>query len=492
MKAWRRARVTAAVSLLLIGVCGGVAAGHRGQKMEAAVDEVFEDLTAPGSPGCALGVYRDGQIVYAKGYGLANVEESVPITPKSVFDIGSTSKQFTAASILLLEKQSKLSVNDDVRKYLPELPDYGNKITILHLLNHTSGLRDYLTLMELAGIHTDSVTTDQDALALIARQRALNFAPGTEWLYSNTGFLLLSTIVKRVSGKTLREFATENIFTPLGMAQTQYRDNHTSLIANRALAYDANEKNGGYTLNVSYFEQTGDGAVHSSVEDLLKWDENFYTGQIGGKIFLAELQEHGRLNNGKVLDYAKGLNVAEYRGLHTVRHGGSWGGYRAELLRFPDQHFSVACLCNVGNANPARRANEVADVYLASLMKAKDPKKELDASRKKENSGPPLTAEQLQAYVGDFWSEELGVTYRLRIEDGNLKLTAVLDRAGLPRANNFLPNELRHAGTDEFAIGRRSATLKFKRDGQSAASEFVLDAGRTTGMTFTRLGTSAH
>jgi CubicO group peptidase (beta-lactamase class C family) len=420
------------------------------------------------------------------------VEEGVPITPKSVFDIGSTSKQFTAASILLLEKQGKLSVNDDVRKYLPELPDYGNKITILNLLNHTSGLRDYLTLMELAGIPTDSVTTDEDALALIARQRVLNFAPGSEWLYSNTGFFLLSTIVKRVSGKTLREFAGENIFTPLGMTQTQFRDSHTSLIANRALAYDANEKRGGYTLNVSYFEQTGDGAVHTSVEDLLKWDENFYTGQIGGKIFLAELQEHGKLNNGKVLDYAKGLNVAEYRGLHTVRHGGSWGGYRAELLRFPDQHFSVACLCNVGNANPARRANEVADVYLASLMKAKDLKKELDAVRKKEVSGPPLTAEQLQAYVGDYWSEELGVTYRLGIQDGNLKLAAVLDRAGLPRANNFSPNDLRHAGTDEFAIGGRSATLKFKRDGTGAPSEFVLDAGRTAGMTFTRLATSAR
>src|ERR1700722_7791969 len=219
--------------------------------MEASVDEVFEDLTAPWSPGCALGVYRDGQMIYAKGYGLANVEDSVPITPKSVFDIGSTSKQFTAASILLLEKQNKLSINDDVRKYLRELPDYGKKITILQLLNHTSGLRDYLTLMELAGINTDSVTTDEDALALIVRQRALNFAPGSEWLYSNTGFFLLSVIVKRVSGKTLRDFAGENIFSPLGMAHTQYRDNHAALIANRALAYAEQDDKTGYRLDVS-------------------------------------------------------------------------------------------------------------------------------------------------------------------------------------------------------------------------------------------------
>src|SRR5467141_4033882 len=313
------------------------------EKKTAAVDEVFADLTKAGSPGCALGVYRDGKIVYAKGYGLANLEENVAITPQSVFDIGSTSKQFTAASILLLEKQGKLSDNDDVRKYIPELPDYGQKVTILHLLNHTSGLRDYLTLMDLAGINTDGVTTDEDALQMITRQQALNFAPGSDWLYSNTGFFLLSVIVQRVSGKTLREFGGENIFAPLEMTHTQYRDNHAALIANRALAYEEQENKSGYKLNVSYFEQTGDGAVHTSVEDLLKWDENFYSPRVGGKEFLGEIQERGKLNNGKVLDYAKGLRLQDYRGLQTVSHGGAWGGYRAELLRFPEQHFSVAC-----------------------------------------------------------------------------------------------------------------------------------------------------
>jgi CubicO group peptidase (beta-lactamase class C family) len=491
MTPWRRASSAVTASLLILTSCA-VNARTRGQKMEAAVDEVFEDLTAAGSPGCALGVYRDGQMTYAKGYGLANIEQDVPITPKSVFDIGSTSKQFTAASILLLEKQGKLSIHDDVRKYLPELPDYGNKITILNLLNHTSGLRDYLTLMDMAGINTDSVTTDEDALALIVRQRALNFVPGSEWLYSNTGFFLLSIIVKRASGKTLREFAAENIFTPLGMAHTQYRDNHASLIADRALAYDPDEKKNGYALNVSYFEQTGDGAVHTSVEDLLKWDENFYTGTIGGKIFLAELQQAGKLNDGKLLDYAKGLQMADYRGLHSVSHGGAWGGYRAELLRFPEQHFSVACLCNVANANPSKRAREVADVYLGTLMKAKDPKKELGQDRKKETFGKPLTAEQMRGYVGDYWAEELGVTYRLAIVDGNLKLAAVLERSGLPRANNFSPNDLRPAGADQFTIGGENVTIKFKRDGGGAASEFELDAGRTTGVIFSRLATAAH
>jgi len=470
-------------SLLLLGA-PAIFAGNSDEKSAAAVDEVFSDLARPGSPGCALSVYRDGKIVYAKGYGLANIEENVAITPQSVFDIGSTSKQFTAASILLLEKQGKLFVNDDVRKYVPELPAYGQKITILNLLNHTSGLRDYLTLMELAGINVDSVTTDADALALINRQKALNFAPGSEWLYSNTGFFLLSTIVQRVSGKTLREFAAENIFAPLEMTHTQYRDNHAALIANRALAYAERDDETGYTLDVSYFEQTGDGAVHTSVEDLLKWDENFYSPRVGGKEFLGEIQERGKLNDGKILDYAKGLFLADYRGLQTVSHGGAWGGYRAELLRFPEQHFSVACLCNVGNAGPTRRARQVADIYLGSLMKPKEnkPKEKED----KEKTEIAVDTDRLRNYSGDYWSEELGVMYRLGIADGRIKVLAVSDASGAPRANNFSADVLRAIGADEFEVGKSRVTLHFQRDAKQLASGFTLDAGRTTGMVFQR------
>jgi len=484
MVSWRRV-ASGAAAILLVGNTNGAAGKNSDEKSAAAVDEVFGDLTKPGSPGCALGVYRDGKLIYAKGYGLANLEENVAITPQSVFDIGSTSKQFSAASILLLEKQGKLSVNDDVRKYIPELPDYGQKVTILQLLNHTSGLRDYLTLMELAGIDTDSVTTDQDALALISRQKALNFAPGSDWLYSNTGFFLLSVIVKRVSGKTLREFAAENIFAPLEMTHTQFRDDHAALIANRALAYDEMKRKDGYILNVSYFEQTGDGAVHTSVEDLLKWDENFYSPRVGGQDFLKELQERGKLNTGKELEYAKGLFIGDYRGLHTVSHGGAWGGYRAELLRFPEQHFSVACLCNVGNARPTKRAHEVADVYLGSLMKAKEPRKPEEAERK-EKSELTLSAQQLQNYVGDYWSEELGVTYRLAVAEGRIKVVAVRDGSGSPRANNFpAEGSLRSTGANEFEAGKSGVTVHFRQAGDAVAG-FTLDAGRTKGIVFQR------
>jgi CubicO group peptidase (beta-lactamase class C family) len=457
------------------------------QRLDAAVDEVFQDLTVPGSPGCALAVYRGGQIIYEKGYGLANIEENVAISPKSVFDIGSTSKQFTATSILLLEKEGKLSVEDDVHKYIPELPDYGKKITILNLLNHTSGLRDYLTLFDVAGVNIDSVTTDEDAMALITRQKGLNFAPGSEYLYSNTGFFLLSVIVQRVSGKTLREFAAENIFSPLQMTHTQYRDDHRSLIPERAMAYDEKEKKDGFTLNVSYFEQTGDGAVHTTVEDLLKWDENFYSGQVGGKILLAELQDTAKLNDGKKLNYAKGIVVSNYRGLKMVSHGGSWGGYRAQLMRFPDQHFSVATLCNLGSADPTRRASQVADVYLNSVMKPKTVKSaEEDDERKKDAATISMTKEELAPYAGDYWSEEMGVSYRLAVRDGALKVVAIQDKIGIPRANSFAKEDFRATAADVFTVGEDGLTVKFKRDG-GTASEFELDAGRSTGIVFRRI-----
>ncbi len=455
------------------------------ERTGAAVDEVFADVAKPGSPGCALAAARDGKLLYAKGYGLANIEQNVPITPDSVFDIGSTSKQFSAASILLLEKQGKLSVNDDVRKYIPEIRSYGKSITILNLLNHTSGLRDYLALFELSGVNVDSVTTDDEALALIVRQKALDFEPGSEWLYSNSGFFLLSTIVKRVSGQPLHEFAAANIFQPLTMSHTVYRDSHTLLIPNRALAYDPVEKSNAFTLDVSYFEQTGDGAVHTTVGDLLKWDENFYTAQVGGKPFLVDLQTPGVLTSGKTLDYAKGLFVQPYRGLPTVRHGGSWGGYRAELLRFPEQHFSVVCLCNRSDSNPENRAERVADIYLASLLKPKDPKKE---DREEQKKKPEITvpSEDLKLLAGLYWSEDLAVTYRLAMAEDKLTLVQLLGAGGMPRSSDLQGTVLIPVAKDEFDTRVAGATFHFERDAAGLSTSFTLDVGRSKGMIFKR------
>lgn len=476
MSALRKFAAICVASFMLFAICEpprAVAADDRNETKR--VDELFNDLTKPGSPGCAMAAARNGKLLYAKGYGLANIEENVPITPQTVFDIGSTSKQFAATSILLLQRQGKLSINDDVRKYIPELPNYGKTITILNLLNHTSGLRDYLTLFELAGVNTDNVTTDDDALNLIIRQKALNFDPGTEWLYSNTGFFLLSIIVKRVTGKSLREFAAENIFTPLQMTATTYRDDHTQLVPNRALAYDPKPKSADFALNVSYFEQTGDGAVHTSVLDLLKWDENFYSAQVGGKQLISDLQEPGKLNDGKVLTYAKGLTVGKYRGLRTVSHGGSWGGYRAELLRFPEQHFSVVCLCNFGTSRPSGRAGKVAEIYLGNLMSPAKPKTTTDDDGEdspKQKEAVLLTAGQLKLFEGDYWSRELQIIYRVTFESGSLVL----------RIKNLSPKKLTAISADEFQWEDGPKLKMVMKDG--SVSGFLLDAGRTRGMLF--------
>jgi CubicO group peptidase (beta-lactamase class C family) len=256
-----------------------------------------------------------------QGLRLGQRRANVPISPQSIFDVGSISKQFTAASILLLEQQGKLRLDDDIRKYIPELPEYsaqtGEKITLLNILNHTSGLRDYVSLLLLAGVHFDNATTDNDALGILVRQKGLNFVPGSDWQYTGSGYFLLSLVVKRVTGKRLKEFAAEHIFGPLGMAHTQYRNDHTSLIPNRVLAYEPTAS-GDYRLSVSYAEQNGDGMVQTSLEDLQKWDENFYSGRVGGRDLLHKMEQPGALTIGSSLDYAKGLSVSKYRGLRTV------------------------------------------------------------------------------------------------------------------------------------------------------------------------------
>ncbi len=333
----------------------------------STIDSVFRRFEAPGSPGCALGVVRDGGLAYAKGYGLASVELGVPITPATVFDIGSVSKQFTAMSIVLLAQDGKLSLDDLIQKYVPEVPTYSRPITIRHLLHHTSGLRDYIDVLKGSGVAEEAVTGDRDALEAIARQRAPNFPAGAEFRYSNSGFFLLSVIVKRVSGQSLRDFAARRIFAPLGMSQTQYVDRHEMIVPGKAGSYAPGD-NGGFVLALANWEQTGDGAVNTTVEDLVKWDRNFVTGTVGGPTALKELQTVGILNDGKAITYALGLTVDTYRGVRQVSHGGAWAGFRAHFLRFPDQALSIFSLCNLASSNPGALTRLVADALLADRL----------------------------------------------------------------------------------------------------------------------------
>ena len=406
-------RFIPAISLLLL-FCGLVSAQNLTTAEVKSINEVFSDYDKPGSPGCALGVYRNGSIAYEHGYGMASLELNVPITPQTVFDIGSTSKQFTAFSILLLQQQGKLSVNDDIRKFMPEIPEYGHRITLHHLMTHTSGMRDYAGLFDLAGVPEQNLTNDQDAVDLIVRQKALNFNPGDEWDYSNTGFFLLSQVVKRVTGKTLRDFDQENIFTPLGMTSTQIFNDHTLVIPHRATGYSYDKERKTFGVEMSNFEQAGDGSVQTSVEDLQRWDENFYTAKLGGPDLIKQMQVVGKLNNGEEHGYAAGLEIGKYRGQPAVRHGGAWAGYRAELLRFPQQHTSIAILCNVAQSVPQSRADRIADVLLSSVL--------APVPAKQTNPGTiTLTSERTQQYVGVYKNDK-DQYQRIELKDGKLWL----------------------------------------------------------------------
>ncbi len=385
-------------------------------EMRANIDKIFAAFDKSGSPGCAMAVYRNGAIAYTRGYGEASLEHGVSITSRTVFDIGSTSKQFTAFSILLLERDGKLSLDDDVRKHVPELQPTARTVTIRHLMLHTSGLRDYLTLWSLAGMKTENWTTQRDAVRLVARQKQPNFPAGEEWLYSNTGYLLLGEIVARVSGRSLAEFAAERIFQPLGMDHTFYLDDHTRVVPGKAEGYGP-RRGGGFSVEMSDFEQTGDGAVQTSVEDLLLWDRNFYWPKVGDSALLEKARTVGVLNNGKKLDYGAGLRIGTYRGLPTVRHGGSWAGYRAELLRFPQSQTSIACLCNLGTANPSALADRVADVVLADLLQ---PRSSQAAAAAQPEVKVPV--EQLAALAGIYEPVKSGAFRRFVLKDGVLRM----------------------------------------------------------------------
>jgi CubicO group peptidase (beta-lactamase class C family) len=384
--------------------------------LSARVDKIFAEWDRADTPGYVVAVVRDGRIIHARGYGMADLERNVKLSPASVFDIGSTAKQFTAASILLLAQQGKLSLDDDVRKYLPEMRKYDTPVTIRHLLHHTSGVRDYLTLMRLADLSPLNDYPDEQIIELIARQEALNFKPGDEHLYSNSGYFLLGTIVQRASGKSLRAFADEHIFRPLGMKNTHFHDDTTEIVKNRAIGYTPGGTD--LRLGMSIFHVVGDGALMTTVEDLALWDANFYDNKLGGGAdFVKSMLTTGKLNNGQALPYAAGLVLDNYKGLPMVSHGGAWAGYRADMIRFPEQKLSVICLSNFGGANPTLMAQRVAEIYLGEQLKTPAA---AAAPKTVEPNFVKLSAQELADKAGFFYDESAGNYRRVELRDGKL------------------------------------------------------------------------
>jgi CubicO group peptidase (beta-lactamase class C family) len=388
----------AVVALLGLLVAAGTTAAGQQQatapttpelSTQAKVDRVFERWNRSDTPGCAVGVEVDGKPVLIRAYGMANLEYGLKIRPDTIFESGSVAKQFTAAAIALIVQDGKLSLDDPVRKYVPELPDFGTPILIRHFLNHTSGLRSQWPLMGLSGRPTGrAVHTVDEIIELVGRMKELNFKPGDEFLYNNTGYTLLGVVVARASGKSLDAFCQERLFKPLGMIHTQWRDDFTEIVPDRATAYGRKSDGTFYTL-MSFTDVIGNGGLLTTVSDLLIWNENLDNPRVGGRALVEQLETRGRLNDGFENEYAQGLVVTTYKGLREVSHGGSTAGYQTFLARFPEARLSIAVLSNVTASGPARLAHEVADIYLAG--KLKEPAKPVAAV---------IPAETLKRYVG--------------------------------------------------------------------------------------------
>jgi CubicO group peptidase (beta-lactamase class C family) len=477
-----RVLVSLALAVLTAASLAAVAAAPGGRLPPAdrpawadQVDELFAAFDQPDSPGCALGMFKDGRMLYERGYGSADLEHDVPITPDTVFYAGSVSKQFTAMAAALAIRQGLFGIEDDVRKFVPELPAYEAPIRVRHLVHHTSGLRDINTLVSAAGLR-DEVAFDNDAvLRVLARQRGLNFQPGSEFLYSNSGYAVLALVVERASKIPFAAYAESQIFKPLGMAVTHFHTDLGRLVRNRAYAYDRAGE--GVRLNTPQNERAGAGGLFTSVRELLSWDENFYTGRVGGADIIRQLETPDRLNSGAVNRYAWGLQATAYRGMPVIEHSGSLGGYRAQTFRVRDEHFSVAILCNAGSANPTQLSRRVADIYLAGRFKEPVPSAPAAPQTQTQKAAllPANTADDLAAFAGIYASEELDTTYRVSVGNGELRVLRGIEKQAIP---------LRPAGADEFRA--LAATLRFVRDEKRLVTGLVLDAGRIRGIVFTR------
>jgi CubicO group peptidase (beta-lactamase class C family) len=454
-----------------LGLAAALGATVAGQGPPQSVDEVFKTFATDHAPGCAVGATRADAPPVAKAYGIADLEHGVPLTPQSVFYMASVSKQFTALSILLLERDGKLQLEDRVRTHIPELPDYATDLTIRQLLHHTSGLRDYLTLSALAGNPSDYVITERAVLNALARQKRLNFQPGAEHLYSNSGYVLLSIIVHRVTGRPLDEFARDRIFTPLGMRSTRFQHNHAAPIPGRAIGYV--RQNDTWRIANSLLDVVGDGGMYSTVDDMLRWSAAFERPEFAP--LLSRMQTPGKLGDGRAIvnGYGMGLVQGTYRGLPTIVHGGALAGYRTVFLRLPAEHLTIVTLCNNGTANAGRLAQMVAELYASASMAPVAPAP-ASAAPPQAPTRTPVPREIGQALTGAFYSEELDATYRIVAGSEGLAL----------EVGSNPPVVLNMTEADRLGAGGRELTPV--RDGTGRITGLTLSAGRVREIAFTR------
>jgi CubicO group peptidase (beta-lactamase class C family) len=452
---------SASISLLLL-----VFVGCHAQTPQAEVDKVIAAMIKPESGGVTVAVAKEGEILFNKGYGLANVEYNVPNSPKTIFHVASLSKQVTAFAIAMLADEKKISLDDDIRKYLPELHDFGTKITIKHLVHHTSGLRDQWNLLALAGWRLDDVITKNQVMRLISHQDELNFKPGDEFSYCNTGYTLMGEIVSRVTGKSFADWCSENIFKPLAMDRTFFYDDHEKIVKGRAYSY--NESPQGLKKSVLSYANAGATSLFTTAEDLTKWSDNFYKMKVGNKAVMKQMEERGILNKGDTISYAFGQDISRYKGVKTVAHSGGDAGYRTYLLRFPEQRYSIVVLSNLGSFNTPSLAYKIADIYLKQFL-TEESKPTQDKPAAPGSAGSVTVKESvLKLYEGQY---QLNSDMMVSIKLDNGKLTA--QATGQPVI------ALTAASETEFIVEGYGIKIAFKQS-DKPASEFTLYQGGQT------------
>ena len=474
--------VVLVVSPMLIGQAQFGAMTPAGQaatsstELSRKVDDLFKQWHSPDSPGAAVLVVRDGRIEHAKGYGMANLEHGVPIRPDTVFDIASVSKQFAAMAIALLEADGKISLDDDVKRHLPELPDFAHRITLRHLVHHTSGIRDWPGTMSIGGWSYEDVMSFGQILRMAFHQRELNFTPGDAYAYSNTGYNLLAEIVARTSGKSFRQFCDERIFQPLRMTRTHFHDDHGEIVVNRAESYRP-PLDGRHRHAVSNLTALGSSSLFTTIEDLAKWIDNFHSAKpmVGNPALVARLHERGRLNSGEQITYAFGQGIGEFRGLRVVNHTGGWAGYRSVLERFPNERFGVVILANTATMNPPALARQIAALYLADrLGPVPGPSATSPAFAPGSGAWRPSAAD-LKAYAGEYRSAELLTSYLVEVRGEELV------------ARHFRTGEfrLRPVERDRFQ-GQPFGDVRFVRDAGGRLTAFTANSDRVRGLRFDR------
>ncbi|WP_419161660.1 serine hydrolase domain-containing protein [Candidatus Palauibacter sp.] len=414
----------------------------------ASLDAVFSDFSDPDGPGCAFAVSRDGQQVMARAYGMANLEWDIPNTPETVFEPGSVSKQFTAAATILLALDGRIDLDDDIREYFPEMPDYGEPITVRMLVHHTSGLRDWGSVAGIEGwARTTRIHTHKHALDIASRQQALNYEPGLYYSYTNTGYNLQAMLVERVTGQTFDEFSQERIFGPLGMTKTQWRDDFTEIVEERSVGYRRGA-DGEWHMLMPFENVHGNGGLLTTVGDLLRFTRNLDTGEVGGPEFIRLMHEQGTLTSGRQISYAGGLFVGEYRGVREVQHSGGTAAYRGFLTRFPDHGVAVSVMCNVGEANPGGLARGVAELYLGDAIS--------EESADDDPAGVEVDPARVAALAGGYRDTRTGQFMELAADGSSLRV----------------------GGMQGFQLAAMSETEFGSPDGISIAFEAAAEGGR--------------